>query len=242
MCYRFFLKAADLKASAAKLGAALRKEFGTRHNIAPGTRIPGVRRKPKSPDRELVSLHWGLVPRWSREAELRSSAQRANARAESLLEKPSFSENARARRCLLPASGFFEWETLPGGFKQPWIFSRADGQPLLFAGLWDAWTAPDGQLLESCTIVTTAPNERIARIHDRMPVILDEENGALWLDAPSERTEDCLRLLAPFPAALLAERPADPWVNHVAHDDERCTAPYIPSPRATEEQLGLPLA
>lgn len=241
MCYRFFLKAAALKAAAAKLGAALEKEFGTRHNIAPGTQVPGLRKKPRGNGRECVALHWGLVPSWSRAPSPKEASSRANARAESLLEKPSFREAARNGRCVIPASGFFEWEKIPGGGRQPWIFSRADGEPLLLAGLWEAWSSPSGERLESCAIVTTTPNERLARIHDRMPVVLEERDCELWLDGGPERTEACLRLLAPCPSSALAERPADPWVNKVAHDDERCTAPYVIPPRAEERQLGLPL-
>lgn len=241
MCYRFFLKAADLKKAASKLGAALEKEFGTRRNIAPSTRIPGLRRKPSGPGREWVSLQWGLVPHWGDETALRSAASKANARAESLLEKPSFADLVRKRRCIIPASGFFEWETLPSGTKQPWLFSRADGAPLFFAGLWDSWLGADGQTLESCTLVTTQPNERLARIHDRMPVLLEEENCPLWLDSGPEGIAACLRLLVPCPSDRLAERPVDPWLNNPAHDDERCIAAYTPPPRTGEEQLGLSL-
>ncbi len=235
MCYRYLLKAGDLKASAKKLGAALKKEFGTKYNIAPAVRIPGIRIASEGGAPEVAEFKWGLIPSWAKNpAEL--GAKLANARADGIAEKPSFRIAFNARRCVVPASGFFEWQTDSGGQKLPWLFTRADGEPLLFAGLWEAWTAPDGTVTETCPIIPTEPNELINTFHDRMPVLLREENALTWIQPCSDAKVHLAPLLTPYPAVLMKSQRVDSWVNSVAHDDERCIAPA-----REDEQLGLGL-
>jgi putative SOS response-associated peptidase YedK len=234
MCYRFYLKASDLKTAAKKLQAARGPEFKTRFNIAPGSKIPAIRKGAEA--NEALELRWGLVPAWSKTLEPQA-AKLANARGETLAEKPSFRESFKQRRCVVAASGFFEWEE-KGGRKMPWLFSRRDGEPLLFAGLWESWRSGEGELLESCAIVTTSPNALLARIHDRMPVILEEEGARSWLESGPERSAALQELLRPLPADTLQGLAVDPWVNSVRHDDERCIAPYTET-APPGEQLGL---
>jgi putative SOS response-associated peptidase YedK len=235
MCYRYLLKAGDLKVAARKLGAALKKEFSTRYNIAPGVFVPGIRIAGEEGGAEVAELKWGLIPAWTKDP-AGLGTKLANARAESLADKASFRDAFRARRCVIPASGFFEWQTDHRGNKLPWLFSRADGEPLLLAGLWESWRASDGAITESCTIITTEPNDLIRAFHDRMPVLLAEENARIWIRACTDTRARLMPLLAPCPASLMTSQRVDAWVNSVSHDDERCIAPA-----RDEEQLGLDL-
>jgi len=233
MCYRFYLKAADLKSAANALGALLAAERSDRYNIAPTAPVSVVRTSAGSA-RELAELRWGLVPSWS--AGPSSESVLANARAETAATKPSFRESLARRRCIIPASGFFEWEGGSAGLRQPWVFERGDGKPLLMAGLWDCWRGREGETIESCTILTTEPNSLVARLHDRMPVVLSETGCEAWLGAGETPPEALYR---PFPAEVMQARCVDSWVNSVAHDDERCIRTFIPQRQSRGEQLSL---
>jgi putative SOS response-associated peptidase YedK len=127
---------------------------------------------------EEANLRWGLIPSWAKDPKI--GVQCINARAETISEKPSFREALQKRRCLIPADGFWEWETI-GKKKIPWMFTRPDGEELCMAGLWEAWNSPEG-ILETFTIITTSPNELVKSVHDRMPVILSEDEGEVWLE------------------------------------------------------------
>ncbi|NBT48237.1 MAG: SOS response-associated peptidase [Actinobacteria bacterium] len=128
---------------------------------------------------EVANLRWGLIPSWAKDPKI--GVQCINARAETISEKPSFREAFQKRRCLVPADGFWEWETV-GKKKIPWKFNRPDGQEFCMAGLWEAWNSPEG-ILETFTIITTSPNELVRSVHDRMPVILSQDEGEVWLEA-----------------------------------------------------------
>jgi putative SOS response-associated peptidase YedK len=218
-----------------------------RYNIAPTQLVPVVRlvqeRRPgggpgkaagegERGTRELVQLRWGLIPSWAKDASIGNRL--INARAEGLAEKPSFRAAFRARRCLVPADGFYEWQATPHG-KRPYRIGlkggRAEALPLFaFAGLWERWEkAPDGAPVESCTIVTTAANELLAPIHERMPVILPEEGYAAWL-APVTPPAEALALLKPYPAAAMLLYPVSKRVNSVRFDDALCIAPESTEP------------
>jgi len=221
MCCRYLLLRAHLNEMLERLGLCGPSDLASRYNIAPGTRIPAVRKRPRAEMKELVTLRWGLVPAWAKGADV--GAGLINARAESLADKPAFREAFRARRCLIPASGFYEWKTV-GRAKQPWLFQLSNEQPFFLAGLWETWTAPDGGQLETCTVVTTAPNKLMQPIHHRMPAILPVDAGVSWLEPltqPEGRGAKCLR---PFPAAQMIARPVSQRVNSVANDDAGCLA------------------
>jgi putative SOS response-associated peptidase YedK len=168
-----------------------------------------------------VRLRWGLVPSWSKDDA--PGAGLVNARAESLEDKPSFREAFHTRRCLIPASGFYEWK-VAGRARLPWLFQLSDEEPFFLAGLWDAWTAPDGERFETCAVVTTEPNQLMIPIHHRMPAILPSDVGNAWLD-PEVKPERLRALLVPFPAERMTARAVSSRVNSVANDDESCLQP-----------------
>ncbi|MBW8268881.1 SOS response-associated peptidase [Caldovatus aquaticus] len=208
--------------------AALAAHFGTvgplpnfapSWNLAPTQDGLVVRRHPETGARHLDALRWGLVPHWARDASL--GARLINARAESLAEKPAFRDAFRKRRCLVPADAFYEWrqEGAPGSPKRPYAVARADGAPMAFAGLWEGWRAPDGTVVRSYAIVTTAANAKLAALHARMPAILPPEAWPLWLGEEEAPTEAALRaLLRPFPDAGLAVWPVSPRVNRAGQN------------------------
>ena len=169
-----------------------------RFNIAPTQDAPVVRMSGGS--RRLDMLRWGLIPSWADDAS--SSARTINARSETAAEKPSFRDAFRERRCLVPADAFYEWKKVPRG-KQPYAIRRADDTPLAFAGLWESWrdpSRPAADAVESFTILTTTPNQRLAGLHDRMPVILSPGDFERWLDPDLGRATGH-RVTAP-PAAV----------------------------------------
>jgi len=199
------------------LGESAVPEMEPRYNVAPTDPVLGVRRTEEGA-RQAGRLRWGLVPgRW---AEKRSGRPLINVRAEGLTNQPAFSESFRERRCLIPADGFFEWRRDERGRLPFWI-SRPDGELFAFAGIWAALPArasgPDAELLHSCAIVTTEPNDLIRPIHDRMPVILDPDLETAWLD-PNTGEDDLLAMLRPLPADVLVTREISDAVNDVRND------------------------
>jgi putative SOS response-associated peptidase YedK len=156
--------------------------FEPRYNIPPTVDIPVIRFADGK--RRLSMMRWGLLPPWTKDP--KKSPLLNNARAETVAEKPSFRSAFKKRRCLIPASGFFEWKK-EGQLKQPFYFSRPDDKPLAFAGLWETWND-----IESCTIITTEANELMAPIHDRMPVVLGDNDYATWLDPEATSLEKLL--------------------------------------------------
>lgn len=156
-----------------------------RYNIAPTQDILAVRGTPD--EREALLLKWGLVPSWAKDISI--STRLINARSETVESKPSFREAFKRRRCLIVADGFYEWAKKGDGKKQPYHFSLRDEQHFAFAGLWERWQSPNGKPLDTCTILTTAANQVLAPIHDRMPVILHPDDYELWL-AAGERQRD----------------------------------------------------
>ncbi len=224
MCTRYLLLERDYRATLEALDAAVVEEFLSRYNIAVSSMIPVVRAPPQKAGREAVRLRWGLVPSWSKTDE---GARLANARAETVAEKPSFRDALRKRRCVIPASGFYEWEKV-GRNKQPWLFRRRDESPFGFAGLWDRWSAPDGTTLETCTFITTEPNELMRPIHDRMPVMLAPADYALWLDPAVTEPAQLAPLLRPPPASSLSAITVGSRVGNVRFDDPSCLTPVAP--------------
>ncbi len=192
-----------------------------RFNIAPTQPVPVVRMTPQQaePQRQFVFLHWGLVPSWADDPAIGN--RMINARAETAAEKPSFRTALRRRRCLIVADGFYEWQTV-GKRRQPMFIHMRDDQPLAFAGLWESWEGANHSALESCTILTTAANDVVRPIHDRMPAILAPEDYGPWLDPAVQKPEPILPLLRPYPSASMEAYPVSAGVNSPARDDERC--------------------
>lgn len=203
------------EAIAETFGATLDiEDLGPRYNAAPMQWLPVIRQRP-SGERVVQTLRWGLLPSWAKDETIANRL--INARAETLAEKPSFRSAYRKRRCIVPADGFYEWAKRPDG-KQPDYIHASDGTPLAFAGLWERWSRPDdGESIDSFTIVTTAANDRVRALHDRMPVILAPEGLARWLDPASE--PDALGdLLGPCPDAWLALHPVTRAVGNVPNE------------------------
>lgn len=187
-------------------------DLSPRYNIPPGTDIAAIRQSPEG-KRVLHLLRWGLVPHWSKDANI--GAKLNNARGESVAEKPSFRDAFRRRRCLIPANGFYEWKT-EGKAKLPHYISFKTGEPLALGGLWESWRSPDGEVLRTCCIITTGPNQVMEPIHDRMPVIVPPDRWQDWLSKPAEEIE---ALLAPYPAEAMQARPVDKRVSKTNEDN-----------------------
>lgn len=205
-------------------GVAVPDEHAPRYNIAPSQGILAVRAAPDGGDgaREAAVLRWGLVPSWAKDPDIGN--RMINARAETVAEKPSFRAAFRRRRCLVPATGFYEWRAASGP-KQPYTIGMADGGPFAMAGLWEHWTEPDGAAVETCAILTTEANELLRPIHARMPVIVAPSDFDLWLDPALAMPELLAPLLRPFDAAAMAAHPVSRHVNNVRNDDPACLEP-----------------
>jgi len=186
------------------------------YNIAPGQKILGIV-QPDRNDLSAVSLDWGLVPSWAKDSKIGHSL--INARAETLGEKPSFKAAYHKRRCLIPATGFYEWQKTENG-KQAYHICREDHRLFAFAGLWEHWEH-GADTLYSCTIITTAANALGQTIHDRMPVIIDAENYRFWLD-PRQSQQSLDQLLAHSAYDGMRLYPVSDRVNNPRHDDEHC--------------------
>jgi putative SOS response-associated peptidase YedK len=207
-------------------------------NVAPTQTTPIVRLAPEGPhagERELVEMKWGLVPFWAKDPAIGS--RMINARGETVAEKPAFRAAFKSRRCIVPASGFYEWKKTGGASssaglftggskkpaKQPYYITPADGKILAFAGLWESWDTGDGPL-ETFTIITTTPNAMMAELHDRMPVILDPECVGAWLNLELSKG-DALALLRPAPDETLGCREVSTRVNSPVNNDASLLQP-----------------
>jgi putative SOS response-associated peptidase YedK len=198
-----------------------------RYNIAPLQTAPIVRRRGEQ--FTIDEFRWGLVPGWAGDESLASKT--INARAETIARRPVFRAAFQRRRCIVPADGYFEWQKTSGG-KIPWRFLRHDRQPLLFAGLWEWWRPPDQPLgggLGTYSIVTTAAHSATAHVHDRMPLILDPEQAAVWLDPEADPAALLALCAAPAVAELHRYR-VGTIVNNSRHDVPDCVRPMQADP------------
>jgi putative SOS response-associated peptidase YedK len=194
-------------------------DYVPRYNVAPTQQV-GVVRQIDPNQRQLAYMQWGLIPHWAKDPKIGS--QMINARAETAAEKPAFRDAFRRRRCLVVADGFYEWKKTGGKTKQPYYIRMKDARPFGFAGLWERW----GEL-ETCTILTTSPNELCAPLHDRMPVILGTSDYGRWLDPSQTDAAELQPLLAPYPADEMLAEPVSTRVNNVRNEDETCIAPAV---------------
>lgn len=194
-----------------------------RYNIPPGTDIAVIRQSPEG-KRVLHHLRWGLIPHWAKDPSI--GAKLNNARGESVHERPSFRNAFAKRRCLIPISGFFEWKP-EGKIKQPYYFSSANGHPLALGGLWESWKAPDGSIVRTACIITTAANDLMAPVHDRMPVIIEAADWKRWLASPAEEVAD---LIHPYAGNDLQAWPVERRVSRTGEDDAGLIAPVVLDP------------
>ena len=193
------------------------RDVSAHYNITPSQTIPVVRDTEKG--RELALLKWGLIPSWAKDAAI--GAKLINARAETLADKPAFRNAFRRRHCLVPADAFYEWKAV-GGRKQPYAIRMADKKLFGMAGLWEHWVNADGEIIETCTIITVDANELVGELHERMPLIIQPGDYGAWLDSAYPKAQD---LLKPFPAKLMSYYPVSMRVNSVRNDDAECMEP-----------------
>jgi len=218
MCGRFVIELSP-ELVARFFGLAGTPDLPPRYNVAPTQPVPVIR-EASDGSRRLSMMRWGLVPSWAKDI----GDGLINARCETVNEKPSFRQTFRRRRCIIPASGFYEWQKVEK-LKVPYYIHMVDSSPMPFAGIWEAWCSPDGQVMESCAILTTSANAKIAPIHDRMPVILHPSAFGLWLDRQVHEAERLAPLFAPCPADQLVSYPVSPLVNSPANDTTACIKP-----------------
>lgn len=218
MCGRF-----NLTAPGEEIAAAFDldevPELSARYNIAPSQPVAAVGFQPKTGRRGLAELAWGLALRDARPGEKRL----INARSETVADRPAFREAFRKRRCLVPATGFYEWEKRAGEKPRPWLFRLESGAVFAFAAIWEPPLGKDGR--PTCAILTTDANRLTERVHLRMPVILPRTAYAAWLDPAPPDPRALTRLLEPYPDGEMTAYPVSPSVNSPANDDPSCLAP-----------------
>ena len=201
-------------------------EWQARFNIAPQSDVLVIRQRPEL-GRVGQMVRWGLIPRWAKDPAIGQKLN--NARAETVAEKPSFKSSFERHRCLIPANGFYEWQAVEEGGrtrKQPWYIRPAeDGSFLAMAGLLAAWKSPAGEDIVSTCVITTTPNETMAPIHDRMPVLLAPGQFDAWLDPAWRDVEALRRWLVPAPAATLAASPVSTRVSNARNEGEDLIEP-----------------
>jgi putative SOS response-associated peptidase YedK len=215
MCGRYELHAHPA-AIALAFGLEHPPHLHARYNVAPMQDVPVVRLNAAG-QRELVQVRWGMVPRWAKDPSI--GHRMINARGETVATKPAFRNAFRRHRCLVPANGFYEWTQGADGRKQPLWIGMRDAGVFGFAGLCERWLGPDGQPLDTCTILTTQANAMIAKLHDRMPVIVGPEDYARWLDPDDVAPQE---LVKPFDPERMTYYAVSTKVNNVRHDDASC--------------------
>jgi putative SOS response-associated peptidase YedK len=219
MCGRYAITTAP-EAIRRLFGYPEQPNFPARYNVAPTQPIPIVRLQTGA--RHFALVRWGLLPSWVKDPKGFSLV--INARGESALDKPAFRNAMRRRRCLVPADGFYEWKRT-GDAKQPYFIRLRGGAPFAFAGLWETWTGPNGEEMETAAIVTTAASRSIAAIHDRMPVMLTPDAFDMWLDCDRVDATTATALIAPVRDELIEAHPVSRAVNKVDNDNPDLIAP-----------------
>ena len=211
MCGRYTLTV-DIDTVAKAFNVAPSLQTSPRYNVAPTQEVVSILHDEA---KHLDFLRWGLIPSWAKEESI--GAKMINARAETLAEKPSFKRLLQGKRCLIVADGFYEWKQEQGG-KTPMYFTLPDHELFAFAGLWDTWKRSDGQYIRTCTIITTQPNDLVAPVHNRMPVILPADAQEEWLDPVQHDTNVLQQLLKSYTASPMFVHPVSKKVNSPQYD------------------------
>lgn len=225
MCGRFTLTVDPQQIRAAypwlEIPANLQEHWQPRYNVAPTQPIAVV---PNDGSQRLDYYVWGLIPSWAKDPEIGN--RMINARAETLTEKPTFRTAFRRRRCLVLADGFYEWQSIAGQkAKVPTYIKLTSGKPFAFAGLWENWNSPDGSQILSATIITTAPNALLQNIHNRMPVILQEDAIPVWLEPGEVDPARLQTFLRPYPAEEMTAFPVSRQVNSPGNESPELVMP-----------------
>ncbi|MDD5319494.1 MAG: SOS response-associated peptidase [Methylococcales bacterium] len=221
MCGRFALYS-DPFTLARRFEAEALSELRPRYNVAPSQNIPIVREEGEK--RRIALARWGLIPHWAKDMKIGYSM--INTRAETVASKPAFRNAFKHRRCLVPADGFYEWQIKPDSkIKQPWFIALQGREPMAFAGLWEQWRSPEGEELESCSIIVTEANELMRPIHERMPVILAPEVWDAWLKADAKDAGDLQILLKPYPTEGMEAWRVSTRINNPRNDSVECMEP-----------------
>jgi putative SOS response-associated peptidase YedK len=224
MCGRYAITSAP-EAIRALFRYPEQPNFPPRYNVAPTQPIPIVRLHEGK--RRFALMRWGLLPSWVKDP--KTFALLVNARGESVIDKPAFRAAMKYRRCLIPADGFYEWKPVAGR-KQPYYVRLKSGAPMALAGLWETWTGPNGEELDTAAIVTTRANRLLAPIHDRMPVIVPPEAFDLWLNCSEVDAETAAALIAPAPEDALEAYEVSTAVNRTANDNAKLVEPFVGAP------------
>lgn len=231
MCGRYSLHS-NPHVVALQFGLVHPPQFAARYNIAPGTPVLAVRGEPNQ-SRTGLMLHWGLIPSWAKDPSI--GHRLINARAEHLAEKPSFRNAFRRRRCIVPADGFYEW-SVANGRKQPYYVRPREPTMFGIAGLYEYWNGPQG-LIGTCTVITTAANDLMRPLHERMPAILQVADYAHWLDPDHPEPSSLLAVLQPAPSEKMIAYAVSPRVNSAKNDDARLIEAYDRPGAATDSRL-----
>ena len=222
MCGRYLIISSP-EAMRLLAGYLEQPNFPPRYNVAPTQPIPVVRIDNGA--RQFALMRWGLIPSWVKDP--KTFTLLINARGETVCEKPAFKNAMKRRRCLIPADGFYEWK-LDGKSRRPFVVRPLDRAPVMFAGLWETWTGPNGEEIDTAAIVTTAANKTLHPIHHRMPVILQKEQFEPWLDCAHVGTGEASTLLRPAREDRMEAHEISPEINRVMNDGpqvlEPCTA------------------
>jgi putative SOS response-associated peptidase YedK len=211
-----------------------------RYNIKPTDPIVAIRNSRSQGGRVAEMFRWGLIPGWVKD--LKGFPVLINARADSMLEKPAFRTAMKYSRCVIPADGYFEWMVGPDGVKHPYFITLNANEPMVFAGLYSIWRAPDGESVPSATIVTVEPNLDISGLHDRMPAILTGEAIDRWLNTAEVSPEEAARLAAAPPLGVMRYHVVSKEVGKVESEGDHLIRPLTPEEAAAEGGSGRPAA
>lgn len=205
--------------------------FPARYNIAPTQPIAVVRMQ--EGQRHFALVRWGLIPSWVKDPKTMSLI--INARGETVREKPAFRAPMRRRRCLIPADAYYEWQRA-GTHKRPFLIRQRSREPMAFAGIWETWTGPNGEEMETAAIITTTANQTLRPIHDRMPVIVPPAAFEVWLDHAGEDTQAAAELLVPAADDAMEAYEISARVNRPGNDDPSLFDPVTPADAAQEDK------